>query len=312
MQTKLIIIGGGPSGLTAGIYAARAGLEPVIVTGGFANNNIPGGQLMITTEVENYPGFPEDITGPEIVDKMLKQAIKFGARIVEEFATDFVFGDGGHKVRVGDMEYTARAVIIATGASARWLGLPGEEKYINNGISACATCDGPLPCFRNKDIYVIGGGDSACEEALFLTRFAKRVFMVHRRDKLRASKIMADRVSDHPDIDILWNTEVDGYIGGDDGMIKQIMLRNDDVQYTVECGGIFIAIGHDPNTKELANSGLELDAAGYVKVTGNVYTNVDGVFAAGDCQDTLFKQAITAAGFGCMAAIAAERWIDTM
>ena len=310
IEHKVIIVGAGPAGLTAAIYAGRANLNPLVAAGEVQATDMPGGQLMITTEVENYPGFPEGIQGPELMEKFMEQAKKFGATIVEEFATEFDLPQGGpFKVKIGENWYEAEAVILATGASARWLNAPGEQKYRNNGISACATCDGPLPIFRNKHIFVVGGGDSAVEEALFLTRFTNKVSIIHRRDELRASKIMQNRALENPKIEVLWNTVIDGYKG--EKFLEKLVLKNvktGDV-YEDEVGGLFMAIGHSPNTKFLVNAGLELEN-GYIKVHDHILTSVDGVFAAGDVHDTHFRQAITAAGFGAMAAISAERWIE--
>jgi len=271
----------------------------------------PGGQLMITTEVENYPGFPEGVEGPELMDKFMAQARRFGANIIEEWATDFEFKAGGpQRCKIGGVQYEAEAIILANGAAARWLNAPGEEKYRNRGISACATCDGPLPLFRGQQIYVLGGGDSACEEALFLTRFASKVFLVHRRDQLRASKIMAKRVLEHPKIEVLWNTMIEGYEG--QGRLERICLKNalTGEPKTVVAAGLFMAIGHVPLTTGLEKTGLELDSEGYIQVQRGIFTNIDGVFAAGDVHDTVYRQAVTAAGLGCQAAIAAERWLE--
>lgn len=310
-QHKIIIVGAGPAGLTAAIYAGRAGLQPLVIAGEVLATQMPGGQLMITTEVENYPGFPKGIQGPELMDKFMDQAKRFGATILEEFATEFDLKDGGpQKVKVGNTWHEAEVLVLANGASARWMNLPGEEKYRNNGISACATCDGPLPIFRNKEIYVVGGGDSAMEEALFLTRFASKVSIIHRRDELRASKIMQKRALENEKIEIMWNSVLTGYKG--ETFLEEIVVKdvNTNEERTIPVGGLFMAIGHVPNTKELRGSGIEMDEKGYIKVKDNVYTNIDGVFAAGDVHDTYFRQAISAAGFGCMAAIAAERWLE--
>jgi len=311
-KVKVVIVGAGPAGLTAAIYSARAGLNPVVAAGAVEAQLMPGGQLMITTEVENYPGFPEGIEGPELMDKFRAQAKRFGAQIVEEWATDFQFKAGGpHRVKIGEDQYECDTIILANGAAARWLNAPGEDKYRNRGISACATCDGPLPIFRNQHIFVLGGGDSACEEALFLTRFASKVTLIHRRDQLRASKIMAKRVLEHPKIEVAWNTVVEGYIG--EQKLEGIKLKNivTGESKSAPTGGLFMAIGHEPLTRGLEKSGVELDEEGYIKVQKDfVYTNIDGVFTCGDVHDTVFRQAVTAAGFGCMASIAAERWLE--
>lgn len=310
IEHKVIIVGAGPAGLTAAIYTARANLKPLVAAGEVLATDMPGGQLMITTEVENYPGFPEGIQGPELMEKFMEQAKKFGATIVEEFATEFELPPKGpFKVKVGDTWHETESVIIATGASARWLNAPNEQKFRNNGISACATCDGPLPVFRNKHIFVVGGGDSAIEEALYLTRFASQVSIIHRRDELRASKIMQKRALDHPKIDIRWNTVIEEYKG--DKFLEKLVLKNVKTGEIIEeeLGGLFMAIGHQPNTKYLENVGLDLEN-GYVKVHDHVYTNIEGVFAAGDVHDLHFRQAITAAGFGAMAGITAEKWVE--
>jgi len=311
-KTKLVIVGAGPSGLTAAIYAGRAGLQPVVAAGSVEAQLMPGGQLMITTEVENYPGFPEGIEGPEMMEKFMAQARRFGAEIIEEWATDFQFKEGGpHKLKIGGKDYECDAIILANGAAARWLDNPNEEKYRNNGISACATCDGPLPVFRGTHIYVVGGGDSACEEAQFLARFASKVTMIVRRDELRASKIMQKRVLEHEKIEMAWNTQVVGYSGAN--KLEKLRLKDTVTgeEREVEAGGLFMAIGHEPLTKGLENSGLELDKEGYIVVKNNVFTNIDGVFTCGDVHDTVYRQAVTAAGFGCMAAISCERWLET-
>jgi thioredoxin reductase (NADPH) len=311
-KTELIIVGSGPAGLTAAIYAGRAGLKPIVAGGSVSPQSIPGGQLMITTEVENFPGFPDGIDGPELMERFKAQATKFGAQIIEEFATEFKFQQGGpHQVKIGEEWYLADAVVLANGAAAKWLGLDNETKLRNNGISACATCDGPLPLFRNKDIYVIGGGDSAVEEATFLTRFAKKVYLLIRSNKMRASKIMQKRAIDNPKIEILYNTTIASYIG--DERLTGLVLKDTTTGVTreVQVGGLFMAIGHEPLTQYLKGSGIELDEQGYIKVHDHIYTNIEGVFAAGDVHDTHFRQAVSAAGFGCMAAITAERWLET-
>jgi thioredoxin reductase (NADPH) len=266
---------------------------------------------MITTEVENFPGFPEGVEGPDLIELMQKQAKKFGATIVDEWATDFELPHGGpFKVKVGQHWFQVESVILANGAAAKWLGAPDEAKFINHGISACATCDGPLPVFRNKHLFVIGGGDSAVEEATFLTRFASKVTIIHRRDQLRASKIMQQRAKDNPKIEFAYNTTITGYQGGKS--LEAIEVRNTVTGETNvwPASGLFMAIGHEPLTKHLRDAGVDLDSSGYVIAKNHVETNVEGVFTAGDVHDTHFRQAITAAGFGCMAAIAAERWIE--
>lgn len=314
-KVEVAIVGAGPAGLTAALYCARAGLKPLVAAGGLDGGQMPGGQLMITTEVENFPGFPEGIAGPELMERMFQQAERFGAVIVRDFAQGF--GDlksqegGPFNFRIGEEQYEAQCLILANGASARWLGAPDEDQYRNRGISACATCDGPLPAFRQQPMMVVGGGDSACEEALFLTRFASHVTMIHRRDQLRASKIMAERVLNHPNITVRWNTIITGYQG--DNKLEKVLLKDtiSGIESSMDIAGLFMAIGHVPNTKELVGTGVELDEENYLCVHDHVYTNIDGVFAAGDCHDRIFRQAVTASGFGCMAAITAERWLES-
>jgi thioredoxin reductase (NADPH) len=304
---KVIIVGGGPAGLTAAIYCARAGLNPLVLAG-----EEWGGQLMITTEVENYPGYPNGVEGPELIDNLIAQAKRFNTRIINEKATNFILKTGGpFKLTAGKEEYQTDSLILANGASAQWLNLPEEDRYRNVGLSACATCDGPLPIFRNRRIFVIGGGDSAMEEALFLARFASKVTVIHRRDKLRASKIMQDRAFENKKIEFMWNHEVIQYIG--DKKLEAIKVRNlvSGEISEFEAVGLFMAIGHKPNTEELINTQLDFDDSGYIVTKDNVHTNIEGVFAAGDVHDTVYKQGITAAGFGCMAAIAAERWLES-
>ena len=320
-MTKLAIVGGGPAGLTAAIYAGRANLKPILISGGFEGGSmIPGGQLMITTEVENFPGFPEGISGPELMARMQQQAAKFGADEIQEFATKFEFvNNGPHTITLADGQIViAKAVILAMGAQAKWLGAKDEAKYINNGISACATCDGPLPMFRDKPIFVVGGGDSAVEEATFLTKFASRVYLVVRRDVLRASKIMQARTAAEPKLEILWNSVIDEYHGDEKGMLESVTIRStlpgdgdDDRVRKMPATGVFMAIGHSPCTKHLIGTGIKLDQTGYVVPHDLIGTNIPGVFTAGDIHDTHFRQAVSAAGFGCMASIAAERWLET-
>lgn len=302
MTEKLIIIGSGPSGLTAAIYAARGGLEPLVIEGVAA-----GGQLMLTTEVENYPGFPDGIMGPEMMELFRKQAARFGTRFITSDVSRVDFSSRPFRVWVGDDEYRAASVIVSTGASARWLDVPGEEKLRGHGVSACATCDGFF--FRERPIVVVGGGDSAMEEALFLTKFASRVTVVHRRDEFRASKIMVERVLNHPKITVRWNAVVDEILGEDS--VTGVRLRDtvsDDVE-DIATEGVFVAIGHTPNT-ELFVGQLDLDAKGYLRTFAGTATSVEGVFGAGDVVDFTYRQAITAAGMGCSAAIDAERWLE--
>ena len=301
---RVLIIGSGPAGLTAAIYAARANLAPLVLAGG-----LYGGQLMLTTEVENYPGFPEGILGPDLMIKFREQAERFGARIENVDATSVDFSKKPFIVRTADEEFHAKTVIVATGASARWLEIPGEEKLRGRGVSTCATCDGAF--FREKHIVVVGGGDSAMEEALFLTRFGRRVTVIHRREGLRASKIMAERSRSHPKIDFIWNTVVDEVLG--EHHMTGLKLRNvhDNSVMEYEADALFIAIGHTPNTAIFAGQ-LDLDEMGYIVSPDGTETNIDGVFVAGDVNDIRYKQAITAAGVGCRAAMDAERYLEAM
>jgi thioredoxin reductase (NADPH) len=301
---ELIIVGSGPAGLTAALYAARADLRPIVIEGAEA-----GGQLMLTTDVENYPGFPDGILGPELMMKFREQAERFGAEFVTADVDRVDLSASPFGAWVGSTEYRSESLIISTGASARMLGLPSEARLLGHGVSTCATCDGFF--FREKDIAVVGGGDSAIEEALFLTKFANEVTVIHRRDELRASKIMQDRAFANPKIAFKWNSVVTD-VGGD-GTVDVVRLRDtltDDAS-DLDVGGLFVAIGHDPNTK-LFEGQVDLDENGYVVLpqAGSTLTSVEGVFAAGDVADHVFRQAVTAAGTGCMAAIEAERWIE--
>jgi thioredoxin reductase (NADPH) len=297
----LIIIGSGPAGLTAALYAGRADLKPLVFEGIQA-----GGQLMITTEVENYPGFPDGILGPELMDRFRKQAERFGARLVASDVTEVDFTTDPKRIWVGADEYLARTVIVSTGATAKWLGIPGEERLTGRGVSACATCDGFF--FRDKELVVVGGGDSAMEEALFLTKFASKVIVVHRRDQFRASVIMGNRVTEHPKIEIIWDTEV-VEIHGDTGVTGVTLsdMKTGEKRH-LDIDGVFVAIGHEPNTSVFQGQ-LTLNPSGYVVLAGDgtTTTGVPGVFAAGDVSDARYRQAVSAAGSGCMAAIDAER-----
>lgn len=299
-----IIIGSGPAGLTAAIYAARANLNPLMIEGEEA-----GGQLMTTTEVENYPGFAKGVTGPELVTIVREQAARFGTRFLTRNVTKVDFSQRPFKVWVGNELFQAKTVIISTGATAKYLGLPSEKKYANRGVSACATCDGAF--FKNVEVAVVGGGDTAMEEANFLTRFASKVYLVHRRDSFRASKIMVDRTLKNPKVEVIWNTEVAEVIG-DEKQMTGLVLKNTVTGKTEQRAfqGLFLAIGHKPNT-DLFKGIIDLEETGYIKTKkGSTYTNIPGVFAAGDVQDHVYRQAITAAGTGCMAAIDAERWLE--
>ena len=301
-HTRLVIIGSGPAGYTAALYAARAELEPVVVSGLMA-----GGQLMLTTDVENYPGFPEAVSGPELMERFQKQAERFGARVHPEDATGLDLSRRPFRVETEARVIRADAVILATGASAKGLGLPSEQRLVNRGVSACATCDGAL--YKGKAMAVVGGGDTALEEALFLTRYATRVTVVHRRDALRASKIMQERALRHEKIEFAWNAVVDEVLGDD--FVAGVRLRDLASGATRELAveALFVAIGHQPNTALVAGQ-LALDPVGYVKVEpGSTRTSVEGVFACGDATDPVYRQAVTAAGTGCMAAIDAERWL---
>jgi len=343
LAEKVVIIGSGPAGWAAAIYTARAELKPLVFEGAITEDNriagtLPLGQLALTTEVENYPGFPHGnlesyldnsiakekragmaphqkagVSGPELMELMRQQAVNFGTRIVTDDIVDVDFSQRPFKLTASEGGVTeAEAVIVATGARANYLGLPSEEAFKNRGVSACAVCDGALPRFRNKPLVVVGGGDSACEEATFLTKFASKVYLVHRRDQLRASKIMAERTLNEPKIEPVWNSELHEVLGTDREGVTGVKVRgtNGDKQQELAATGVFLAIGHTPNTKFVEGK-LELTSKKYIKWTVPFRTNtsVEGVFAAGDVADDYYRQAVTAAGSGCMAALDAERWL---
>jgi thioredoxin reductase (NADPH) len=300
---KVAIVGSGPAGLTAAVYAGRANLNPIVIEGFQA-----GGQLMLTTDVENYPGFVDGIMGPELMESFRKQAARFGAEYITADVTDVDFSDGPFRLSTGEGEILAHSVIVATGASAKMLGVPGERELLGHGVSTCATCDGFF--FRDRELVIVGGGDSAMEEAIFLTKFASKVSVVHRRDELRASKIMQDRAFENDKIDFVWNSLINEIYGN--GKVEGVRLKStvDGSESELPTGGVFVAIGHTPNTK-LFEGKLEL-TEGYIVTRGDTTeTSVPGVFAAGDVVDFRYRQAITAAGMGCMAAIDAERWLES-
>jgi len=302
-ERNTVILGSGPAGYTAALYAARANLRPLLLKGLEA-----GGQLMLTTDVENYPGFPDGILGPEMMDAFEKQAARFETEIVAQSVTRVDLSERPFGVWAGDLEWRAKTLILATGASARWLGIPGEEKLRGRGVSACATCDGFF--FRDRELVVVGGGDTAMEEATFLTKFASAVTLVHRRDEFRASKIMQERVHSNPKVKVVWDTVVEEVLG--EGAVTGVRLRNvkSDEATEFATDGVFVAIGHDPNT-DLVKGQVDLTDAGYVIVREpTTATSVPGVFAAGDVTDVTYRQAVTAAGQGCKAAIDAERYLE--
>lgn len=306
---QIIIIGSGPAGLTAAIYTARANLAPLVIEGEpSSTSDQPGGQLMLTTEVENFPGFPEGIMGPELMMRFKEQAARFGATFLTAKATKVEFGERPLKVHVRDDVYTADAVIVSSGAQSLMLGLQAEERLIGHGLSTCATCDGFF--FRGKEIAVVGGGDSAIEEATFLTKFASKVTIIHRRDSFRASKIMQDRALSNPKIEMRWNAVVTDLVG--ENQLESIVLTDTVTgeSSTMNVSGLFIAIGHRPNT-DVFKGVLDMEDSGYlITRPDSTYTNIPGVFACGDVKDHVYRQAITAAGSGCMAAIDAERWLE--
>ena len=308
MIENVIIIGSGPAGFTAALYAARANLKPLLFEG-----NQPGGQLTITTDVENYPGFVNGIMGPDLMNVFREQAKRFGTRALFENIDKVDFSTRPFKLWSGDKKYESNTVILATGASAKLLGLENEQKLMGHGVSACATCDGYF--YKDKKVIVVGGGDSAAEEATFLTKFASEVVLVHRRDELRASKIMQDRVFQNPKISLLWNSSITDFIGDvDSGGLKSVKVKNtlDGSISDLKCDGAFIAIGHKPNSSILVDK-IELDKSGYVITkSDSTLTSIPGIFAAGDLQDTVYRQAITAAGSGCMAAMDAEKYLESL
>jgi thioredoxin reductase (NADPH) len=297
----VIIIGSGPAGYTAGIYTSRARLKTLLVTG-----TLPGGQLMTTSEVENYPGFPNGIFGPELMMNMRQQAERFGTLAIDDEVIQVDFKQRPFKITTSDEIFESEAVLICTGASPRKLGIKGEQMFAGRGVSYCATCDGPF--FKGEDIVVVGGGDTALEEATFLTKFGKSVKIVHRRDSLRASKILQDKAFENPKIEFLWNSVVSDIIG--DKKIASIVVTDvyNGKEQKIQAGGLFVAIGHDPNTG-IFRGQLELDDKGYIALKNNSFTNIEGVFAAGDVHDYRYRQAITAGGFGCMAALDVEKWL---
>jgi thioredoxin reductase (NADPH) len=318
IKRDVVIIGSGPAGLTAAIYTARASLKPLLIDApaNAEKQTVPGGQLMITTDVENYPGFAEGIQGPELMHEFRKQAERFGTEFMEAWITEVDLSERPFQLYTSTHTISTETLIIATGASAKWLGIPGESKvpdgFGGNGVSACATCDGPLPAFRNKVLVVVGGGDTAMEEATFLTRYAAKVYVVHRRDKLRASKIMQEKAFANDKIEFIWDSELKEIVGTPEHGVTGVRLHHlkNGKERIFECAGVFVAIGHKPNT-DLFKGQLDMDEVGYLKTSGHsTATNIPGVFACGDVQDSFYRQAVTAAGTGCMSAIDAERFLD--
>jgi len=307
MNRKVIIIGSGPAGLTAALYTARANLKPLVFEG-----NQPGGQLTITTDVENYPGFPDGIMGPDLMESFRKQAVRFGAECHFKNVTKVDLNKKPYKIWVGDETFNTESLIIATGASAKMLGLDSERVLMGYGVSACATCDGFF--FKDKKVLVVGGGDSAMEEATYLTKFASEVVIIHRRDKFRASKIMIDRTMSNPKISVLWNKTINEILGSQEKGVNGVLLKDTISGESNEeaCDGVFMAIGHKPNT-DLFSGVLDMDKFGYLKTKdGSTETNLEGIFACGDVQDNIYRQAVTAAGTGCMSAIDAERYLESL
>src|SRR2546426_3108710 len=318
LRRQVVIIGSGPAGLTAAIYTGRANLNPLLIDAptDAEKQTTPGGQLMITTEVENYPGFSQGVQGPDLMVEFRKQAERFGTEFLEEWITQVDLSERPFTLVTDNSIIKAETLIIASGASAKWLGVPGEAKtpkcFGGNGVSACATCEGPLPAFRNKRLVVVGGGDTAMEEATFLTRYASRVYVVHRRDKLRASKIMQEKAFRNEKIEFIWDTAVEEILGTLQDGVTSVRLRNLETggRRVFPCAGVFVAIGHKPNT-DLFKGQIEMDAIGYIRTSGHsTATNIPGVFACGDAQDSVYRQAVTAAGTGCMSALDAERFLD--
>ena len=318
IHRQVVLIGSGPAGLTAAIYSARANLAPLVIDApaDAEKQTAPGGQLMITTGVENYPGFSEEIQGPDLMAEFRKQAERFGTEFLEAWITSVDLQERPFTLHTAEHIIKAQTLIIASGASAKWLGIPGEAKvpagFGGNGVSACATCDGPLPGFRNKVLVVVGGGDTAMEEATFLTRYAHHVYVVHRRDKLRASKIMQDKAFNNKKLDFIWDTAVEEILGTPEEGVTGVKLRNLKTGHEriFPCAGVFVAIGHRPNTG-LFKGQIDTDDVGYIKTSGHsTATNIPGVFACGDVQDSVYRQAVTAAGTGCMSALDAERFLD--
>lgn len=309
MSEKVVIIGSGPAAHTAAIYSGRANLAPLMFEGMMAGGVAPGGQLTTTTEIENFPGFPTGIGGIELTQLFREQSINCGTTIHTETVDKVELGSRPFKVHTSERTVEAETLIISTGATAKRMGVPGEETYWQKGMSACAVCDGALPIFREKVLAVVGGGDSACEEASYLTKFASKVLLLVRRDALRASKVMQKRVLENPKIEVLWKTTLES-VGGDEKIMTHINVQNEQGPQRLDCGGLFYAIGHVPNTEFLGGQ-LETDETGYVITKpDSMATNVEGVFACGDVQDKVWRQAITAAGTGCMAALEAERWLE--